>query len=202
MGLFQRQLAAAGLGDVAEKAAAGAVLELDDAVLLSRASLPLLGRIVQSHPSTNDAALPIQRVTGIADIPYQIAQPLADWETFCRELLAVRRELGATSEPAAWYPKVSRPPDEDGSSDGNFTGVEVLRAIALARLLLPANVQIVAPLATLGPKLAQVALEFGASHLGYVAADGPIPDGPLVADPRVLDELLGSCLPTALKEDL
>ena len=66
--------------------------------------------------------------------------------------------------------------------DGAFTGVDILRAIALARLLLPANVKIMAPLATLGPKLAQVALEFGASHLGCVAADGEMPGDPLTAD--------------------
>ncbi len=73
-----------------------------------------------------------------------------------------------------------------------ITGVEVLRAIALARLVLPAEIEVRAPLATLGPKLAQVALDFGASHLGYVAPDGQTPNDPLVADPSVLDELLGS----------
>jgi hypothetical protein len=52
----------------------------------------------------------------------------------------------------------------------------------------------------LGPKLAQVALDFGASYLGCVALDGQTPNDPLVADPSVLDELLGSCLPTSLKE--
>ena len=74
--------------------------------------------------------------------------------------------------------------------------MEILRAIALARLILPAEVEVQAPLGTLGPKLAQVALEFGASHLGYVAPDGQVPSDPLVADPGVLEELLGSCLPT------
>ena len=84
--------------------------------------------------------------------------------------------------------------DRDHGCDGNFTGVEVLRAIALARLVLPAEIEVRAPLATLGPKLAQVALEFGASHLGYVAPDGQTPNDPLMADPSVLDELaLRSC---------
>ena len=81
--------------------------------------------------------------------------------------------------------------DRDLGCDGDFTGVEVLRAIALARLVLPAEIEVRAPLATLGPKLAQVALDFGASHLGYVALDGQTPNDPLVADPSVLDELSG-----------
>ena len=79
--------------------------------------------------------------------------------------------------------------------------MEVLRAIALARLVLPAEIEVRAPLATLGSKLAQVALDFGASHLGYVAPEGQTPNDPLVADPSVLDELLGSCHPTSLKEE-
>ncbi len=61
-----------------------------------------------------------------------------------------------------WYPIIDKPLDRDHTCDGGFTGAEVLRAIALARLLLPAEIQVQAPLATLGPKLAQVALDFGA----------------------------------------
>ena len=71
--------------------------------------------------------------------------------------------------------------------------------IALARLVLPETVEIRAPLATLGPKVAQVALEFGASHLGYVAPDGQSPADPLIADPSVLDELLDSISRTEIK---
>jgi 2-iminoacetate synthase ThiH len=92
--------------------------------------------------------------------------------------------------------------DQDHVCDGDFTGVEVLRAIALARLLLPAEVEVRAPLATLGPKLAQVALDFGASHLGYAALDGQTPDDPLVAPAAMLDELLNGCLRTSPREEL
>ena len=106
-----------------------------------------------------------------------------------------------SSEPVAWYPKVNRTPDENASSDDDYTGVEVLRAIALARLLLPGNVQIVAPLAALGPKLAQVALDFGATHLGYVASDGQPLENPLAVNVDELKELQLSCPPTAMKED-
>jgi len=229
-GLFQRQLLAAGLEASAEKISAGRLLNLDDALVLARAGLPLLARIVQMCGArstgfsrlkcrqvgpggkasdtippgggTTSATLPIERIGAATALPRHIAQPLTDRETLCRELLALRDDLAATGETAAWYPQIARPPDENGPSADNFTGVEVLRAIALARLLLPASVQIIAPLATLGPKLAQVALEFGATHIGYLAADGQLPAGPLLADPDVLEELQGSCMPTVLKEDL
>jgi hypothetical protein len=239
-GLFQRQLNAAGLGSVARKVAVGLDLEHGELVLLSRASLPLLGRIVWSaptyigwtsesvskskpesqarqmasdtrahrasmtdpevHPTAAATELPIERLVA-ADLPRPIAQPLSDWETFCRTLLATRRELDSTSETVVWLPKVTEPPDMQSVADNDFTGVDMLRAIALARLALPPHVPVVAPLATFGPKLAQVALEFGASHLGYLADSGRAQDNPLVADRRMLDELRGSCSPTPLRED-
>jgi hypothetical protein len=222
-GLLERQLAAARLDRVATKVAAGLELELDDAVALSRASLPLLGRISQvrarstgfsrnsdEQPPTTaaqrgpggtaSANLPIQNVASLADLPRPIAQPLTDWEAFCRRLLEFRCQAYAACEPVAWHPEVSRLPDEEGSLHDRFTGVDLLRAIALARLLLPANVQIVAPLATLGPKLAQVALEFGATHLGYLATDGNEFESPMLVSRSVLDELRGSCSRTMLRE--
>src|SRR5208283_3625441 len=116
-------------------------------------------------------------------------------------LIAIRGKCLLKSDRVFWYPIVTQPLDRGLGCDGNITGVDVLRAIALARLILPAKIQVLAPLATLGPKLAQVALDFGASHLGYVAPDGQVSDDPLLADPSVLEELLGSCLPTSLKEE-
>ena len=113
----------------------------------------------------------------------------------------MRPEKNSAEESLAWYPLVTGPLDREGSADGSFTGVDVMRAIALARLLLPAGARIIAPLATLGPKLAQVALDFGATGLGYVAMDGHAASNPLMAEASVLDELLGSCLPTALNSD-
>jgi hypothetical protein len=199
--LFQRQIAAAGLDEIAEKAAAGTVLGLDDAIRLSGINLPLLGRIVQLRPAS-ERATPFERAASAADLPRQIAQPLTDWATFCRELVATRDELAKSIEPAAWYPEVSRPPDENGAShNDNYTGVEALRAVALARLLLPANVEIVAPLATLGAKLAHVALDFGATHLGYVSCDGQPLENPLAVSAADLKEFERSCPPTTLKEE-
>ena len=98
----------------------------------------------------------------LANSPQPIGQPLADWESFCRTLIATRGELSKV--PArAWHPILAKPLDQDRAGDGDFTGVDVLRAIALARLLLPAEIEVWAPVAALGPKLAPLALEFGAS---------------------------------------
>ena len=213
-----RQFSAAGLAAVAEKVAAGRDLELDEALALSRASLPLLGEIVKLRcvsKNAEEAALPnalrIERVATLPASPTCVGQPLADWESFCRTLIACRagfslplREGGlkpTLQNRISWYPIVEQPLDRDLGCDSTITGVDVLRAIALARLVLPAAVQVWAPLATLGPKLAQVAMEFGASHLGYVAPEGQTPSNPLIADPSVLDELLGSCQPTCVKEE-
>lgn len=202
-GLFQRQLAASGLERVAEKVAAGCAIEFEDAMLLSRASLPLLGRIVRSAPAsvvwTSESVVqlaPDGEANGDSSASLalrasmQIAQPLTDWETFCRALLETRRELAAVSDAVVWFPQVRQQPDTHGVHDGQYTGVDVLRAIALARLVLPARVRIVAPVSTLGPKLAQVALEFGASHVGFAAGSAE------------LEELRAGCSPTPLKEGL
>jgi hypothetical protein len=130
-----------------------------------------------------------------------VGQALANWESFCEALIKMRSEVLSDGAAVFWYPIVGNSLDRDCKSDDDPTGVEILRAIALARLILPAEVQVQAPLATLGPKLAQVALGFGASHLGYVALDGQVPSDPLVADPGMFEELLGSCLPTSLNAE-
>ena len=207
-GFLWRQLGSAGLAAIAEKVAAGHDLELDEALVLSRASMPLLAKIVELRPAVSAgeevvaaAGLPIDRASTSPVSPKNIGLPLADWDSFCRALIAIRNEVRPNGATTAWYPILGKPLDPDHDCEGGFTGVEVLRAIALARLLLPAGVEVRAPLATLGPKLAQVALDFGAAHLGWVAPDGQTPADPLVADASLLDELLGSCLPTVVGWD-
>ncbi|MGO9109472.1 MAG: hypothetical protein ACLP9L_09580 [Thermoguttaceae bacterium] len=202
---FWRQLSAAGLAAVAEKVASAQELELNEALALSRASLPLLGKLVELRPTARDSgdsaarqALPIDRVASLPESPRPVGQALTDWHSFCRKLIALRSEFSPGPAAIFWYPVVGKTLDRGDPGDGDFTGAEVLRAIALARLILPEQVQVRAPLATLGPKLAQVALGFGASHLGCVAFDGQTSNDPLVADSNMLDELMESCLPTSL----
>jgi hypothetical protein len=198
-----RQFVAAGLAAVAAKVAASSDLDLDEALALSRAGLPLLGRLVQLRPAENNsrdlaAALPVERVAALPESPRRIGQRLADWESFCRTLIALRGEVSLAGDATFWYPIVGQPFDRELGCDGGFTGAEVLRAIALARLVLPAEIEVLAPLATLGPKLAQVALDFGASRLGYVALEGQTSDDPLLADPSLLEELLESISKTEI----
>ncbi len=204
-GFLFRQLSAAGLVEIAGKVAGGGELELPEALALSRASLPLLGKIVELRPVASDGidisvheALPIERVASLPESPRNVGQVLTDWESFCRALIALRSDFSPRSAARSWYPILAKPLDRDDGCEGGFSGAEVLRAIALARLILPAGVEIMAPLATLGPKLAQVALNFGASHLGYVALDGQPSSNSLLADPSVLDELMESISETEL----
>ncbi len=198
----RRQFEAAGLAAVAEKVAAGSDLCLAEAIALSRIGLVLLAKMVQIRPKSSSACsaaagcLPIDRVASRPELPRYVGQSLADWDTFCRTLIAMRGDLSSSGSARAWYPILGQPLDQERGCEDDFTGVDVLRAIALARLLLPAEVEVRAPLATLGAKLAQVALDFGATHLGYAAVDGQLPDDPLVAPAAMLDELLNGCLRT------
>jgi hypothetical protein len=205
---FVRQLRAAGLAPVTETVVAGRDVELAEALAVCRASLPLLGKLIELRAGANAAGqaatpgpLPIERAASLPVQPRHIGQAMTDWESFCRRLIALRGEVSPGGPKVFWYPIVGEPLDRDGRCQGDSSGEEVLRGIALARLLLPAEFIVQAPLAVLGPKLAQVALDFGASHLGYVAFDGQTPNHALVADPSLLDELLGSCLPTSLKAE-
>jgi hypothetical protein len=206
-GFLSRLLASAGLTAIAKKVADGRDLELDEAVALSRASLPLLGKIVELRPSNSDSCgpdaareLPVARTAVGPIVARRTGQALTDWNAFCEILISMRNEVRPNEHGGFWYPILNNPLDRDNPGDGDFTGVDVLRAIALARLILPAEIEVRAPLASLGPKLAQVALDFGASHLGYVAPEGQTPGDALVADSKVFDELLESCSPTALKD--
>jgi hypothetical protein len=168
---------------------------------LSEINLPLLGRIVQLRPKVVSATH-VERVASAKDLPKQYGHRWIDWETFCNQLVSVRDGFAKPNIRVVWYPHTSRPPDEDGVSHlDNYTGVEVLRAVALARLLLPANVEIVAPLSTLGAKLAQVALDFGATHLGYVSDNGEPLENPLAVTADDLKEFEESCPLTTLKEE-
>jgi hypothetical protein len=205
--LLRQQFRAEGLQAVADEVIADGDLELEDALALSRASLPILGKIVELWLTTRAAsaaavpgALPIQRTASLPESPRRVGQRLADWVSYCQTLIAYRDEFSPAAHAIAWYPVMSKTFLAD-QRDGDFTGVDVLRAIALARLLLPPEVEIQAPLATLGPKLAQVALNFGASHLGYVAPQDQPSHDPLIASFSVFDELAQSCLPTSIKEE-
>jgi hypothetical protein len=102
-----------------------------------------------------------------------VGQPVAAGEPWIDALLALRDAFCPAGHLAVWYPALTVALDQSSLPDGEASGLEVLRAIALARLLLPHEVAIGAPLTTLGEKVALTALEFGAAHFGPVAADRP-----------------------------
>ena len=199
-----RQFRTAGLLALADKVRNGLPLDMDDALTLCHVSLPLLAKLIQLRPwgvDDDPALLPVDRIAEMPERATHIGQPLGDWESFCRTLIANREELTTRAESVAWFPALTEPLDRESTANGSFTGAEVLRAIAVARLVLPESVEVRAPLAMLGPKLAQVALSFGASHLGYVAVDGQPSSDPLMAESLVLEELLGDCQPTSVKDN-
>ncbi|HXG88649.1 MAG TPA: hypothetical protein VNJ02_09965 [Vicinamibacterales bacterium] len=138
-----RQLAAAGLSDVAE-------LPADRVADLLR-SVQLL----------TDAGLPPQRVT--------VSHPLGD------DRLPL---LGVVRAAVARYPSLRRfaPLPRIAPVDKPTTGYDDVRMVAMARLAFSepqpgrASISIEVDWSLYGPKLAQVALTFGADHLDAVAA--------------------------------
>lgn len=168
---------------VVEKLAQRLELTRGDAECLARASLPLLGKLVevQGHRPPPVAAWLVQGLIACGaipaagtpqDRPMTIGQPVvADTALFLDTLFALRETLSAAGRPAAWYPEPGGTLDQFSATGDEATGWEVLRAVALARLVLPAQVTIVAPLNVLGSKVAQVALEYGASRFGFLAAE-------------------------------
>ena len=179
---------------------------MEAAIALSQVSLPLLAEVVRLRLTASGldrtatcVAFPVERTASLPDSPRHVGQSRADWPSFCQALVATAGRFSSTGGPTFWYPIVGHPLDDNARCETDFSGVDVLRAVALARLVLPRQIQVLAPLATLGPKLAQVALEFGASHLGYVAPDGQPPADPLFAESSVFDELLASVSRTEVK---
>jgi hypothetical protein len=125
-------------------------------------------------------------------------QPLRSGSEFPRELMAVREELAGEGRWFAWYPQLDTRLDHSSLEGDEVSGWEVLRAIALARLVLPRAAEIRAPLATLGVKVAQVALDFGATHLGQVAADARTAAELRLPELETFDELIEGLVPTAV----
>lgn len=104
---------------------------------------------------------------GHLGIDILIQQSSLTGEPLIAELLEVR----AFCYLSAWEPHLATPPDRSELAGGEPLGADVIRAVAIARLALPSRVEVRAPVAMLGPKLAQVALGFGATHLGPATVD-------------------------------
>lgn len=92
-------------------------------------------------------------------------------EGFILGLEALNELSERRNEFQVWFPWSLGSLDHMENLGGQPLGLQLLRAIALGRLMLPKLPFIRAPLSLLGVKLAHVALEFGANDLGFAAVD-------------------------------
>ena len=132
---------------------------LKNAGLESIAYAPLdrLKRPEHSLEAVTDAGLSVGRVT--VD-----GRPSREWSDVCGHLAALQGKLQSlrTFAPLSRRPNVTEP----------TTGYEDVKRVALSRLLIGNVDTIQVDWALYGPKLAQVALAFGADDIDSVSAEG------------------------------
>lgn len=90
-------------------------------------------------------------------------------EYFINEIFELQKNCSA--ELKSWEPQFNYKLDQLPLEKNAALGLEVLTRICLARLILPQLETIKAPVAILGTELANVAIHFGANHLGQAAVD-------------------------------
>ncbi|HEY4760420.1 MAG TPA: hypothetical protein VIH42_07565 [Thermoguttaceae bacterium] len=137
--------------------------------------------------------LGIHRAAADAGLMIAVSQVVTDSTTFLSAIFCAREMLAHTGRFTAWYPELSGPLDGSSLADGEASGLEVMRAIALARLVLPVEVTIRAPLVSMGEKMARVALDFGAADLGFMGADAESAALLKIPDPNDLADLFENC---------
>lgn len=148
--------AAGGWGPLVDILAAFVAAGLSDVAELPADQLPDLGASMRAMTGAGGKA---SRIT--------IAEPLGDGKADIVE--RVRHAVGDAGDAVAFAPLARH-----AAADKPTTGYEDLRLVALARLAIaatsPRPVKIEIDWSLYGPKLAQVALTFGADHLDAVAA--------------------------------
>lgn len=92
--------------------------------------------------------------------------------SYLDDLFAIRPALGTSANFAIWTPSFRSILDDLEPVASSPLGAEILRALIIARLVLPPHVCVQAPVSLLRPKFAQLTLNFGVSDLGYVSAIG------------------------------
>lgn len=93
-------------------------------------------------------------------------------EDYLDDLFAVRSALCSSAHFAIWTPSFRSILDDLEPVASSPLAAEILRALIIARLVLPPHVCVQAPVSLLRPKFAHLALNFGVSDLGYVSAIG------------------------------
>ena len=108
-----------------------------------------------------------------AGLEVSVAQLIkAGLQGFVNELFTIKDTLGANPNFNVWTPRFKSVLDDLEPVPSSPLGVEILRAIIIARLALPHSVRIQAPVSLLQPKFAHVVTNFGVTDLGYVSAIG------------------------------
>jgi len=149
--------------------------------------------------------LALQRRAAAAGMSTILAQPVVSATELCHGLIDLRPLVDDPATWIAWQPQVDRPLGDATLDDDAPAGRDVLRAVALARLALPERVAVRMPLAAVEPKTAGVALEFGAAHLGWLAADAATAEAlhlPQVADLADLFEDTPETAPQPVEETI
>ena len=92
-------------------------------------------------------------------------------ERLCLELLVLKRRVGALGRLRVWFPWFRSAVSRFSNIGDQALGIPILRAIALARILLPQEVRIRAPISALGKHLGELSMLCGADDFGYAAVD-------------------------------
>ena len=100
-----------------------------------------------------------------------IEQTSGSENSFLANLFAIRKTLLPSESLRSWFPWSNVLLDRSQPKEAAPLGLEIARAIAIARLVLPEVPLVRAPISLLGAKLAHIALYCGAQDLGYIALD-------------------------------
>ncbi|MEO5742657.1 MAG: hypothetical protein ABIS29_18885 [Vicinamibacterales bacterium] len=130
--------------------------------LVTQAPIDRLSDPERALEALADAGLRLARLT-VNDTP------VGDWTAVCRKVSALQTRLGAIRA----FAPLPRRIDETQPT----TGYEDVKRIALSRVLADNVDTIQVDWALYGPKLAQVALTFGADDIDSVAADDDLSQG-------------------------
>jgi hypothetical protein len=149
-----------------------AVSRLEDAGLATLA-LPSPA----DDPALSREGLLAARGAGLALDAAVVYGPRLSTSALAAALLALRAAAGEGSPFRCAVPVPDSLPEQSPLT--GTTGLEDLRVLACARILLPGVPRVAAEAALLGPKLAAVALSFGADTLAGAAC---VPTGRLVAE--------------------
>jgi len=162
-----RRVSAYSMKDLEERAAAAWGPLPDVLAALGDAGLTDVAELPADQLADLGASMRALAAAGAKPARITIAQPLGDRTAEVIE--RVRRAIADAGEPLSFSPLPRHVP-----RDKPTTGYEDLRMVALARLAVaapsPRLVKIAVDWSLYGPKLAQVALTFGADHLDAVAA--------------------------------